>query len=338
MAKKEHLKYDAQELRGVRASNMLPMLRLDGMSRRDSADDAALWFARQLDFVKNAAYDVLYPELTALANFPVTHDVNPGAETVTYRSYDKTGEATVVANFADDIPRADILARETTSKIVTIADSYGYNVQDMRNARYAQRPIEVAKAESARYAIDRRINEIAWVGDSVAGINGVLSADSGIQPNFVAVKWSEKTPEEIVADIKSWYNQIVETTHGVERPDTLLLPSGAFANLSMTPMQNLGVANVLEFIKRSAPFLKENKEANELDAESPLNDKLPEDRKGGKAFLFTNNDRKLSLEIPMMFYQNPAQFHNLETTIICEARTAGALVYYPMSALIAVGI
>ena len=40
----------------------------------------------------------------------------------------------------------------------------------------------------------------------------------------------------------------------------------------------------------------------------------------------------------MPFYQYPLQVQGLETIIPCEARTAGVIVYYPLSALIAVGV
>ena len=40
----------------------------------------------------------------------------------------------------------------------------------------------------------------------------------------------------------------------------------------------------------------------------------------------------------MPFYQYPRQVEKLETIILCEARTAGVIVYYPLSALIAVGV
>jgi hypothetical protein len=58
----------------------------------------------------------------------------------------------------------------------------------------------------------------------------------------------------------------------------------------------------------------------------------------GVAFLFKNDARKLTLENPMPYYQYPVQVRNLETIVPCEARTAGVIVYYPMSALIAVGV
>ncbi|MCM1059078.1 MAG: DUF2184 domain-containing protein [Eubacterium sp.] len=58
----------------------------------------------------------------------------------------------------------------------------------------------------------------------------------------------------------------------------------------------------------------------------------------GVAFLFKNDENKLSLENPLPFIQYPLQARNLETIISCEARTAGVIVYYPFSCLIAVGV
>ena len=54
--------------------------------------------------------------------------------------------------------------------------------------------------------------------------------------------------------------------------------------------------------------------------------------------LYTNSAEKFSLEIPMAFYQYPLQNRNLEVIIPCEERIAGIILYYPLSALIAVGV
>ena len=51
-----------------------------------------------------------------------------------------------------------------------------------------------------------------------------------------------------------------------------------------------------------------------------------------------NDERKLSLEIPMHFYQYPLQEKGLEIEIPCEQRVAGMVIYYPLSALIVEGI
>jgi hypothetical protein len=55
--------------------------------RFDSVESATVFFARELDQVKTKTYDKQYPELSALAYFPITSEVNEGAETTTYYSY-----------------------------------------------------------------------------------------------------------------------------------------------------------------------------------------------------------------------------------------------------------
>ena len=54
--------------------------------------------------------------------------------------------------------------------------------------------------------------------------------------------------------------------------------------------------------------------------------------------LYTNNADKFILEIPMPFYQYPLQNRNLEVIIPCEERVAGIVLYYPLSALLALGV
>ena len=89
-------------------SNIPATLSENPAMRFDSAEDAAVFFARELDYIKTQTYDRLYPEFTALQMFPVTHEVPEGAETVTYYSYDKTGMAKIISNYATDLPRVDV--------------------------------------------------------------------------------------------------------------------------------------------------------------------------------------------------------------------------------------
>ena len=51
-----------------------------------------------------------------------------------------------------------------------------------------------------------------------------------------------------------------------------------------------------------------------------------------------NDARKFTIENPLSFMQYPVQPEGLEMVVPCEARTAGAIIYYPMSMLIATGI
>ena len=58
----------------------------------------------------------------------------------------------------------------------------------------------------------------------------------------------------------------------------------------------------------------------------------------GVSRLYTYNVENLSIEFPMPFYQHPAQNKLLEFVVPCDARVVGAMIYYPLSAIIAVGV
>ena len=106
--------------------------------------------------------------------------MNEGAETTTYYSYDVTGMAEIINNYATDLPRVDIKGESHTAHIKSIGDSYGYNVQEMRASRLAGKSLDARKGAAARRASDYAVNKIAWSGDKKHGLIGVFSEDNDI--------------------------------------------------------------------------------------------------------------------------------------------------------------
>lgn len=74
MAKNKHTHYDAAEARILRNDAIISAVMASDGARFDSAEDASVFFARELDYVKTKSYDVQYPELTALTLFPISHE------------------------------------------------------------------------------------------------------------------------------------------------------------------------------------------------------------------------------------------------------------------------
>ncbi len=309
--------------------------------RFDSAEDASVFFARELDYIKSQSYDVEYPEFTALSIFPISSEVNPGAETVTYYSYDKTGMAKIISNYATDLPRADAKGKPTTAIIKSIGASYGYSVQEMRASRMAGKSLDVRKAEAARYQIDYLNNKIAWAGDEETGLIGVLSAGNNIPFYTIPANgegsstlWKNKTAAQILADINGMQAQVAKNTKNVERPDTLVLPADVYIDISTRQIDNTGYT-IKRFVLENAPYLKEIVPAAELQSDATdTNPYAPQ----AVALLFKKDPRKITIENPLPFYQYPLQPQGLEVIVPCEARTAGAIIYYPLSLLIALGI
>ena len=342
---KKHTHYDSKDVKTLRGSSVIDAILASEGTRFDGAEDASVFFARELDFVKAKSYDVEYPELTALNHFPMTSEADPGAETVTYYTYDKTGAAKVIQNYSTDLPRADVNGKPSYAQVKSLGDSYGYSAQEMRASRLAGKSLDVRKGESARFQIDNLNNTVAWRGDEESGLMGVLSEGQSI-PLYVVgagaesgkTKWTEKTADEILADVNGMAKQVARVTKNVERPDTLCVPAEVFMDISTRRIPDTATT-VLAFIKEHSPYIKEIISAAELDADSVETNPYADEENGqGVAFLYTNSERKFSIENPMPFYQYPLQVQGLETIIPCEARTAGVIFYYPFSALIAVGV
>jgi hypothetical protein len=337
--------YNQSDFEALRHSQIPATLAGIQSMRFDSAEDASVFFARELDYIKTETYDVVYPEFTAVSLFPFTSEVDPGAQTVTFYGYDKTGFAKIIQNYATDLPRTDSKGKPSTAKIYGIGDSFGYSVDEMRSSRFAGKSLDVRKGESARYAIDRELNRIAWAGDEESGLMGVLSLGNNVPlytlPTNAAgtsTKWVDKTPQEVLVDIAAMQSYVATLTKSVERPDTLAIPTDAYLYLANTPRSDQSDKSVLAWVLENSPRLKEIVEAPELNADSGITPYTKGATPQGVGFMFSKNPRKFSIENPLPFFQHPVQPKGLEFEIPCEAKTAGALIYYPLSMLIIPGI
>ena len=341
--KNTHTPYDAAEARLLRNAPIVQAVMVSEGCRFDSAEAASVFFARELDHVKSKSYDVQYPELTALSLLPISHEADAGAETITYYTYDKSGMAKIIDNYSTDLPRADVTGQPNVAQIRSIGTSYGYSVQEMRASRMAGKSLDSRKGEAARFQNDNTVNMIAWAGDATHGLLGILSPGQNIPlyvlPNGASgsTDWASKTPDEILADVNGMAAQVSRTTKHVERPDTLCIPADAYMDISTRRLGETG-ETVLSWILSKSPYIKNIVPASELNHDSKETNPYAASNDAGVAFLFKNDENKLSLEIPMPYMQHQLQVKNLETVIPCESRCAGVMVYYPMSALIAVGV
>ncbi|RKI90440.1 DUF2184 domain-containing protein [Parablautia intestinalis] len=342
MNRNRHLSYDRADEAALRNGTICSTLKRNWRNDGIGTESASVFFARELDYVKAQTYDIVHPEMTALSLFPVSNEVPEGAESFTYYSYDRTGLATIINNYATDLPRADVKGKPVTGYVKSIGDSYGYSVQELRASKMTGKSLDVRKGESARYAADYLINKLAWMGSKENNLIGILSEENDI-PKFVLstvmVDGEEKTEfcyknaDQILEDLNNMQKYVSQITKNVEKPDTLVLPAHVYIDLATRRIPDTDTT-ILKFLMDNAPYLKEIREANELQADST--DMNPTGSNVG--LLYTNSEKKMTLEIPMPFLQHTLQENGLEIVIPCEERVAGMVIYYPLSALIVEGI
>lgn len=340
----KHMNYDQCDYETLLGSKIPASLSAIPQMNFDDAEEASIFFARELDYVKSKSYDVVYPELTAMNLFPVSSEVDPGAETITYYSYDKVGLAKIISNYATDLPRADVKGKPTTAIIKSLGDSYGYSIQEMRASRMAGKSLDTRKAEAARYQIDYLMNKIAWNGDAETGLRGILSKENDI-PVLVpktgakgSTKFEDMTADEILAVFTAAQKQMARTTKKVEKADTIALPAEAYIELQNRRIDGTATT-LLTYIQDNLKDIKNIVSCPELDPDSVDTNPYAADQDGkGVMLMFKNDPGKFTLENPLPFMQYPVQAQGLEMVVPCEARTAGVIIYYPLSLLIIPGV
>lgn len=291
--------------------------------------EESIFFARQLQSVKAKSYDVKYAELKARRLIPVSGDAGEGAETIKYEQFDHVGMAKIIASYADDLPRADIKGKEFVSVIRGVGAAYGYSLQEVRAAKFANKPLQQRRADAARRAVEQKLNSVGFSGDSAHGLYGLLN-----HPNISTVTipadgtgasalWSTKSADLILRDMNLVANFPTENTKGVEIPDTLLLPLEQY-NLIAT--KRIGVDSnmtVLKYFLETSPYIKAVEWVEELNGSGTAGADVIQ--------AYKRDPEKLTFEIPMDFVAHDPQPKGLEFEIPCEARTGGVIVYYPLS-------
>ena len=293
--------------------------------RLDAGETAAL--ARQLEHIYAQTYDVKYAELKARRFIPIDTSVDAGAEFFTYRQWNMFGMAKLIANYADDLPRVDSLAKEFPAPIKSLGASYGFSIQDMRRAAMNGSQLDSRRARAARRAHEQAFDDLMAFGNADAGIGGMTNnANVPIVP-AVTGQWVTNlaTPLQMIADLNELVNSIVLATLETFIPNTLILDNTSFTRINSTPMSTTGDADktVLRFFLDNNPYITDVDQWNKLAAAGAAG--------VSRAIAYNRSEEVLAGVEPQSFEQFPPQARNLEFVIPTHSRVGGVRMQYPLA-------
>lgn len=296
---------------------------LDPNWRGDANETMA--FARQLEYIYAQTYDTLFPENKARVLLPVDGRIPSGAKSHTYRQMTEYGEAAFVNNFADDFPQVDLKGEEITGKLVSLGDSFGYSIQDLRGAAMGGIALDAEKAKTARKVMERKLDALACTGDTntglvgIANASGIIDASSGFGDAGVA--WASATADNIRDDVNALWKAVFETTKGIYMPDTLALDPASYATLTTKKQSAFSDDNMMQYILKTNPSIRNIEFWPRL---------ATADGSGGPRILCYKKDPAVvSLLISQEFEMMPPQAKNMAFTTACHMRTGGVIVRYP---------
>lgn len=317
MEKKRQARIDAIEAALVNTSPM----------RNDAA--ASAFFARELENIETQTYKVEFAEFKMTQLLPVTAEAGPGAESHTYYMFEPVGVAQLIKNYATDFKKVDIKGTKYTLNFENFGDSYGYNFQEIENAKLAKRPLDRMKAETAREVIEQTIESVMAFGYPTAGISGFFNNVNITEVVFPSnstgadTNWELKTALQIVEDISALIRAPYLATKGREKINTCVLPNRLYTHLIDTPIGTNVDKTIMMFLKNKHPGVQftdhhflDTFEGNTWD----------------KIIVYSREPRKLKFHLPVRYKSLEPHWTGASYEVNNYCRMGGLQFIRPLSA------
>ncbi|MGY2049585.1 DUF2184 domain-containing protein [Methylobacterium sp. JK268] len=220
------------------------------------APRALAFLVSQQAYIEPEVYRVQYPAIRYLRLIPVDTGAPEWVPTVTYFSSDRVGQAGWLHGAAADVPKAEVLRRQTETTVAMAGIGYGYDLEELGKAQLIGMNLGTEKAEAARLASEEFIDRIALFGDAAKGFSGLLThpavttGTAAATGEGSATAFAHKSAEQILADVNGQLVGLFTASQTVEIADTVLLPYEQMLALGLRRIDAVTPVTILDWIRR----------------------------------------------------------------------------------------
>jgi len=290
------------------------------------ASGVGYFFQRELEYIYQRTLEAKVAPPNAFKFFSIDSSVPEGATSYTQRLMEPTGEATLIANYADDLPRVNVTRKEESRAIRMMGDSYSYSVMDIMAASMSSQPLDQDLGFAAREAIERKHNRLCWFGDQQAGLWGVLAHPYIPRFAFTNAISSASTPDQIIDELNDMINGVNSLSKTTASPNTLVLPPDEYAYIHSTARSATSDTTIAAYLIANNPFLEMIEQAWECAA----------DQNGGQALCLAYRKDPMNARYvaPIVFRQLPVERRNLEFVVNNIASSGGFYTPRPLEMVV----
>lgn len=317
---------------GERYAEMNPAERV----RHDAQTLAAA--SRQLEHVMSQVYEEPMPELRAANGDMIDIDtsVPDGAKTFTWYAYSGRAIARFSASWTSGAaPMATIQGAARTGTTHSIESGYAYTQSDMRQAAFADIPLDPMLAKEVRHAHQRKHNDVALWGRMDLNLPGLVThpnitvIDAPLNAGATSRYWSSKTVDEIQRDINTLIDTASEVSFRMRRTTNLWLPTTEFNLIRNTRLgAGDGGMTILGFFKANRPEVTID-ELVELRASQSAPEGGSPQLTSNAALALVKNRDIVSFVVPLVFSQLAPQMVGLNIKVFTESMVGGVILKEP---------
>ena len=260
-----------------------------------------------------------YPAIRYAQLIPIDTSANPYAQSVTFFAQDSVGRAKFINGKGDDVPLVNITGSKFEQTVNMAGVGYSFSLEEIGAAQMMGTNLSSDGADAARLAYEQFVDEVAFVGDTTLGIEGLYNT-TGITTAAAGATFAASTPQAVLAIINTALSAILTTTQGIEMADTIALPLAAYADIATRQLAPESDVTVLDFVRRANVYTTMTGQPLTIVGDRRLTTQMVVYRRDPGVL-------KMHMPMPLMFI--PPQMVNLEVKVLGMFRFAPVNIRRP---------
>ena len=144
-----------------------------------------------------------------------------------------------------------------------LAREVSFTSVELERSQLTGQPIDAQKTDALNQLYQMNTDQMAYIGAAEVGATGLLNSDSLVATGSVAAGvngylWSQKTPDEILADVNTLLTSTWQNAAFAVCPSDLLLPPTQFALINTMKVSSAGNVSVMKYLEENSIALKVN--------------------------------------------------------------------------------
>lgn len=294
-----------------------------------TADDGAAFVISQLANLEAKVYETKYRKIIYKELVPVDMSDPEWVDNIDYISYDGVAMGQFIGANGDDLPNVAMNARKDTIKVLYGGISYSYSLDELRKTTALNLPIDTTGANLSFRGFEEHAQRVCFSGDAARGVTGLFN-NANVSLDESTVDYATATGAEIVADLNGILTEVWTNSTNVFLPDTLLIPSSIYSQISSQRMDSGTDTTVLEFFMLNNLFTSVTKQ--QLDVRPVLELATAGVNGVYRMVAYEKNQDNLVMKMPMSWRSVAPQPNGLKVEVPAEYKFGGVEFRYPTSA------
>lgn len=286
---------------------------------------AALGFVQnQRTYIEPGVLSKPYPEIKYPRLIPVDTSAPQWAPSVSFYTQDAVGKAKFINGKGDDIPLVNLLMSKYEATVNMAGIGYSFSLEEIGAAQQMSVNLSNDGAMAARFAYERLVDDVAFVGEATLGTEGLYNT-TGITSVAAAATWSTATADQILADINGLLTGIMTASNGVEYANTLILPLASYGMIATKRIGPDTSMTVMDFIRQSNVYTANTGQQLVIEGDHRLTT---------KAVVYRRDPAVVKMHMPMPLTFIPPQARGLQIDVYgmfrfapIDIRRPGAIRY-----------